>query len=285
VLTHGLYNSLYDLAFSQRLITKTLRLCNPVRMSLWVVLVLLGICPMVTVLIAPPAAHANYAPTQKTAIPHAGQGVWYAPLQFALYAQPNTTSPKLAEVLWGSSDATLTDTLNNTTLPAKQCMVAFYPEQQLGLLAVTGDAEPNWLEVVWNQTTGLTGWVQATTQLTPGVLPPVGSYQTWTEFMMTHAKPAGIHWFYGVPESIKQLHSQADDYAKIIPAFYLQKLKVLHLRGNWMLMQGLDLEHNTPIGWMRWREETGELLLFPNLNTADNPWMQQHKRPTPKPQS
>jgi hypothetical protein len=229
-----------------------------------------------SLLYLPPTAMASYVPTQKAAILHPGQGVWYAPWQFVVYQQPDLNSPKLAEVLWGSSHTSLTDTLHNIPIQANQCMIAFYPEHQLGLLTVVGDAEPNWLEVIWDQKTGQTGWVQGSLQWQAGTLPTVGTYQTWTEFMLTHAKPAGFKWFVGVPDSIKQLHTQADDYAKVIPSFYLQKLKVLHFRGNWMLVQGLDLERNTPIGWMRWREENGELLVFPQLLDANNPWMQKH---------
>jgi hypothetical protein len=227
---------------------------------------------------APIYAALGYTPTNQSLKLHFGQGVWYAPPAFRVFSKPDEASPALADVIWGiNNDQTLTDTINQASIPARQCMVAYYPAYQLGLIAVVGDADNGWLEIVWNQTTGQTGWVKATSEFKPGFLPQPGVYQTWTEFMTTHAKPAGIHWFNGVPDSIRQLHSQPDDYAKVVPAFYLQRLKVLHMKGNWMLMQGLDLERNSPIGWVRWREEDGRLLLFPNLDTQDNPWRKAFK--------
>jgi hypothetical protein len=225
-----------------------------------------------SVLMAYPAM-AGYAPYSKSIKLQYGQGVWYAPTDFTVYEKPATTSLPLGRIIWGpANDQTLTDALHQTAIPAKQCMVAYYPTYQLGLLTVVGDAEPNWVEVVWDQATGRTGWVQTTEDAKPGFLPSPGTYQTWTEFMVTHAKPAGIHWFNDVPDAIRELHSQPEDYAKVVPAFYIQRLKVLHLKGNWMLLQGLDMERNSPIGWVRWREEDGQLLLFPNLDTPENPW-------------
>ena len=237
------------------------------------ILVLALLCVSFLPQTLPALAALGYTPTNQSVKLQFGQGVWYAPTAFRVYSKPDETSPVMADIVWGiNNDQTLMDTLNKTSISARQCMVAYYPAYQLGLLAVVGDADPNWLEVVWNQTTGQTGWVKATDEFKQGFLPKPGIYQTWTEFMTTHAKPAGIHWFNGVPDSVRQLHSQPDDYAKVVPAFYLQRLKVLHMKGNWMLMQGLDLERNSPIGWVRWREDDGRLLLFPNLDTPDNPW-------------
>jgi hypothetical protein len=228
----------------------------------------------------PAMAAVGYTPYTKSAKLHYGQGVWYAPPQFTVYEKASVTSQPLAQITWGpGNEQTLTDTLQRKTIPVRQCMIAYYPAYQLGLLSVVGDAEPNWVEVVWDQATGKTGWVQTTSEPKPGFLPDAGTYQTWTEFMTTHAKPAGIHWFNGVPDAMRELHSQPDDYAKIVPAFYIQRLKVLHLKGNWMLLQGLDMERNSPIGWVRWREEDGQLLLFPNLDVPENPW---RKRATVK---
>jgi hypothetical protein len=32
------------------------------------------------------------------------------------------------------------------------------------------------------------------------------------------------------------------------------------------LVEVLDFERNMPIGWIRWRDEDGNLLAFPNLS-------------------
>jgi len=243
--------------------------------SLLLKLVFTGVFAVSTGL--PAIAALGYTPHSKTVKLNYGQGVWYAPHSFTIYSKPSTDSAHLADITWdANSDQTLTEALAHGSLPARQCMVAYYPTYQLGLLTVVGDAEPNWVEVVWDQTNNKTGWVQTTDTPKLGFLPKPGMFQTWTDFMITHAKPAGIQWFNGVPDSIRQLHSQPDDYAKVVPAFYLQRLKVLHLKGNWMLMQGLDLERNSPIGWVRWREENGQLLLFPNLDVPENPWRKQY---------
>jgi hypothetical protein len=231
----------------------------------------------------PALATTGYAPQAKSENWRFGQGVWYAPKAFTLYHQPKLTAPVLANVSFSpQSEQTLLDSTHQVNVPAKQCMLAFYPALHLGLMTVVGDAEDgHWLEVVWNHQTGETGWVEMSAPFTPGYLPKPGMFQTWLEFMTTHGKPAGTHWLTGVADSIKELHSQPDDYAKTIPSFYMQRLNLLHVKGNWMLMQGLDLERNSPIGWVRWREEDGKLLLFPNLDTMNNPWKRQYSI-TPK---
>jgi hypothetical protein len=48
-------------------------------------------------------------------------------------------------------------------------------------------------------------------------------------------------------------------------------MKVRHLRGNWLLVEALDFENNTPIGWIRWRDDDGNLMVFPNINQQYHP--------------
>ena len=40
-----------------------------------------------------------------------------------------------------------------------------------------------------------------------------------------------------------------------------------------MLVEVLDFERNTPIGWVRWRDHDGNLMVFPNITSDRLPVM------------
>lgn len=53
-----------------------------------------------------------------------------------------------------------------------------------------------------------------------------------------------------------------DDNAKPVEVTVVRSLKVKHVRGNWLLVEVLDFQNLTPMGWIRWRDDDGRLLAF-----------------------
>lgn len=213
-----------------------------------------------------------------------GNGVFFAPYRFTVYAQPQETAPVVGEFRWSRNTNSNMVTVTTSEgekhfLPADRMFFCFYPELDVAMMAVTGDDEAGWVEVIYDQNGQKTGWVKIKNAPKPAMsaspsLPPLdlgepvhfGVYQTWLEFMKLNAKASGVYWLSGVTEYNRSVRQSDSDDAKFIPVTIIRDLKVRHVRGNWLLVEVLDFERNTPIGWVRWRDDNGNLMVFPNVS-------------------
>ncbi len=213
-----------------------------------------------------------------------GNGVYFAPYRFTLYSQPSETAPTVGEIHWGrKSGSKSIQAVRPDGSPAEvyadRLFFCFMPELDVAMMAVIGENDQGWVEVVYDQSKKKTAWVRLKSQpveatstterlapLDTGEPEHFGVYQTWLEFMKLNAKASGIYWLSGVSEYQRSVRSSDDDKAKFIPITIMRDLKVKHIRGNWLLVEVLDFERNTPIGWVRWRDDDGNLMVFPNIS-------------------
>jgi hypothetical protein len=211
-----------------------------------------------------------------------GTGVYFAPHVFTLYSKPDEASPAIAEFHWNKKTTSSVDVTtpdgDKRVLNTDHMFVCFYPQLDVAMMAVTGDQDDGWVEVIYDQSGPRTGWVRIkeTTPKTASKgdsLEPLdtgepshfGVYQTWQEFMKLNARVDGIYWLTGVKDYNRSIRSSDADDAKIYPITIIRDLKVKFVRGNWMMVEVLDFERNTPIGWVRWRDDDGNLMVFPNI--------------------
>ncbi|MBX2859625.1 MAG: hypothetical protein KTR14_00190 [Vampirovibrio sp.] len=212
-----------------------------------------------------------------------GVGVYFAPYNLNIYAEPNTAADVVESLVWSEKTPTsnVRSTHQNLNLPAKNTFLSFYPNLQIAIMPVVSDTDDGWLEVVYDQDQKKTGWVPNRQQLlsslpdfiepgneqqTPADLPPhMGVFQTWIDFVKLNAKANGIYWLNGVSDYHRNIRTSPKDTAKFVKITVMKDLKVRHARGNWLLVEVLDFNRNTPIGWVRWRDANGRLLVFPNL--------------------
>ena len=210
-----------------------------------------------------------------------GNGIFFAPYQFTVHTEPNEASRVIGEFRWGRNTSgnsidVFTPEGGHHTAYADRVFFCFYPELDVAMMAVTSDTDDGWVEVVYQQEGQKTGWVKikeaqssvmTSRELAQKPEPAhFGVYQTWLEFMKLNAKANGIYWLTGVKQYHRSVRSSDTDEAKLIPVTIMRDLKVKHVRGNWLLVEVLDFERNTPIGWVRWRDDDGNLMVFPNIS-------------------
>ena len=234
-----------------------------------------------------------------------GNGIYFAPYVFSIFSQPDEHSPLIGEFHWSQKTHSNSISVNTAhaerrSLSADQVFFSFYPQLDVAMMAVIGENGEGWVEVIYDQAHKKSGWVRlkdqpepnlaslkpkaqaatsdpsqnALTPLndsSPGDPPHFGVYQTWAEFMKLNTKANGIYWLNGVKEYNRTIRSSDTDDAKLIPVTIIRHMKVKHLRGNWLLVEVLDFENNTPIGWIRWRDDDGNLMAFPNINQQYHP--------------
>lgn len=226
------------------------------------------------------AFNAGFGPQRYQDGEQYGIGVYFAPYRFSIYAQPDESAPIRVNVHWshrsGAGDVSIvTPTGEPSGLSADKVFLCFYPALDVAMLAVVGENGQGWAEVVYDQARKKTGWVRLKPPGDGNGTEPAhfGVYQTWLEFMRLNAKVSGVYWLSGVSGYHRALRSRDEDTAKILPVTLIRNLKVRFIRGNWLLVEALDFERNTPIGWIRWRDDDGNLMAFPNLAGLRTPIM------------
>lgn len=229
-------------------------------------------------IILPVLAVVGYAPKTYENNLIYGEGVYFAPYEVKIYEQPDETSPLLESFRWTRSDASpkFLSKVNNGVFGPEQVFLSFYPTLNVAMMAVVSENGEGWAEVVYDQFRKKTGWVkilspEASASLEEGVPRHFEKFQTWQDFMRYNARVAGTYWLNGVSQYNRSLRTAPQDDAKIIPVTVIRNMKVKHVRGNWMLVEILDFENKTPIGWMRWRDDDGRLMMFTNFSGLKQP--------------
>lgn len=263
------------------------------RLNKLLLLLVSALMLLVSAVPAPVFAYGNpfgFAPNTYKEGYNYGNGVYFAPYSFTVYEKPDPAAPVIGNFSWShksqSNGIAYTDAEGNPhRMAADHLFLCFYPELDVAMVAVTGDDGSGWAEVVYDQAKQKTGWVRLKEQAKPTAeakaesLAPLdtgepahfGIYQTWQEFMKLNAKASGVYWLSGVDQYNRSIRTSDADDAKLLDITIIRSLKVKHIRGNWMLVEVLDFERNTPIGWVRWRDDEGNLMVFPNITNQHLP--------------
>ena len=68
------------------------------------------------------------------------------------------------------------------------------------------------------------------------------------------------------PEFTQSMYgSNSDDAQKIDKINLPQTLKMTAIKGNWLLVNVFDMDKLVKIGWIKWRNTSGEIYLFPAI--------------------
>jgi hypothetical protein len=202
-----------------------------------------------------------------------GQGVFFAPYDLKVYAEPSDTAAMVEHIVWAhnSNSTGIISKVRQGVLMVDKTFISYYPSLDVAMMTVVSENGDGWAEVVIDHQSQKTGWVKLAPTETaqddnPSGPSHFGRYQTWQEFMKLNAKASGIYWLNGVSSYNKQLRTAPEDGAKIIPVTVVKDVRVKHVRGNWMLVEIKDFDHQNPIGWIRWRDEAGRLMVFTNFS-------------------
>jgi hypothetical protein len=228
---------------------------------------------------------AGFGPTDYKATTDYGEGVYYAPYEITVREAPRDDAPILDQLTWrrGNTTDAVFSTAKQLPISARNLFIAYYPSMDVALMAVVGEGGNGWAEVIYDQARHLTGWVRlapsggqspapdtSATSARVNASAPLpkhfGHFQTWQELMRLNARANGIYWLNGVSGYNRSVRTAPEDTAKFVPITVIKRMKVLHIRGNWMLVEVVDFNRETPMGWLRWRDDNGKLLAFPNFS-------------------
>ena len=165
-----------------------------------------------------------------------------------IYKFPDENSQILYRVRWNEDD------FFPSEIGAEKFFSVFLAQKQLALVNVV-DIADGWVEVVYNNSTGQTGWIREDDPY---------KFMTWINFYNTYGKKYGLNLLKGAPNTCKDIKASPEDTAKTIDTINVPKQIHLNIiRGNWALVSVLDMDKTPKTGYVRWRSEDGIRYYFP----------------------
>jgi hypothetical protein len=179
-------------------------------------------------------------------------GVYQASSNIRIYKEPNENSQLLLNVNWDSNN------FNCTDVSAGNLFVVFLPKKSLAFLTVIDENDgEDWVQVQYNQDGVKTGWVKKDDEF---------RFMSWRTFFNLYGRKYGLYYMKDAPEESKIIYGSTADDAKSIGKITLaQILQLTNVSGNWFLIIAFDVDKYQKIGWIKWRNISGQIYLFPDI--------------------
>ena len=167
-----------------------------------------------------------------------------------IYSEPDENSMILYRVRWNDKE------FFPEEIGFEKFFVLFIEKKNLALVAVN-DYTDGWIEIIYDNTTGKTGWIK---------MDDPYKFMTWINFYNTYGKKYGLTLLKSAPETCKDITASTEDLAKTISTINQpQKINLSVIRGNWALVSVMDLDKTPKTGYVRWRSEEGVRYFFPAI--------------------
>lgn len=197
-------------------------------------------------------AHADVMPYYVNNISTDSIGVYQASNNIRIFKEPNENSQLLLEVNWDSN------TYNCSAISASNLFVVFLPKKNLAFLTVIDENDnEDWVKISYNQNGSHYGWVKKDDDY---------KFMAWRSFFNLYGRKYGLYYMKDAPSDAKIIYGSNVENAKSIGEITLpQNLQLTSVKGNWLLIIAYDVDKMQKIGWIKWRNISGEIYLFPNI--------------------
>ncbi len=120
------------------------------------------------------------------------------------------------------------------------------------------DVQDDWYKILYDKTNNKFGWVKPQSN---------SDFYSLREFYSLYGKKDGLYYMKNVDYRKRGVYSGAYQASQKIDGLTLVKSIKLHkISGNWALVTIVDIDSKPKIGYIRWREDDGTILLFPKLD-------------------
>ena len=197
-------------------------------------------------------AKADVMPYYVGSINQDSIGVYQAENNVRIYKDPNVNSQLLLNINWDAQN------YNSTDVSASNLFMVFLPKKNLAFLTVVDENDnEDWVEVSYNQNGLKTGWVKKTDDY---------RFLPWRAFVSLYGRKYGMYYMKDAPADCKNIYGSTADDAKNISTINVpQSIKLTGISGNWILIIAYDIDKYEKIGWIKWRNISGEIFLFPDI--------------------
>lgn len=179
-------------------------------------------------------------------------GVYQAPHRIMVYQEPNENSKLLIDASWDTKLFTCAD------ISASNLFVAFLPKKDLAFLTVVDENDnEDWFQIEYNKNGSQKGWIKKDDDF---------RFMNWRTFFNLYGRKYGLYYMKDAPVETKAIYGSNVEGAKSIGTItYAQNIKLTTVKGNWLLVVAFDIDKMQKIGWIKWRNISGEIYLFPDI--------------------
>lgn len=177
-------------------------------------------------------------------------GLYQVGNDIKIYKFPDENSHILYRVRWDS------DEFFPENIGFDRFFALSIEKKELALVAVNDYIE-GWVEIIYDNTTGDTGWIK---------MDDPYKFMTWVNFYNVYGKKYGLKLLQGAPKTCNDIKAAPEDLAKTISTInHPQKIKLSLIRGNWALVSVMDVDKTPKTGYVRWRSDDGIRYFFPDV--------------------
>jgi len=190
---------------------------------------------------------ADTLPYFSTAVPKDAIGLYQTGEQLTIYSHPDSNSHVLRSFDFSYKQDSMPEGV----------FALLLNERRLGMLYVSDLGDDNWVEVIYDKSTGARGWVMTEDKF---------QFMPWLNFYNMYGRKYGLRLFKDAPDSVDILHSKSEDLSQSVAKLnYVKQIKLTRISGNWALVSVFDLDKVPKMGFMRWRGDDGKIYAFPNI--------------------
>ncbi len=195
------------------------------------------------------SARADILPNALNPIDAVALGMYQVPKHVVIYAKPDLKSDIVFEADWNFENFKSSKGSENTFFSV------FVKEKELGFIEVI-DFTDDWLKVLFDKDNKKTGWIKSEDI----------RFLTWRNFYNLYGRKYGLYTVGNIPDSIKELRTDADNNSKVLGKIVRPfKINLIKLKGNWALVRVFDVNDTIKIGYLRWRSDEGKIYFFPSI--------------------
>ena len=199
------------------------------------------------------AVFADVMPLYTGALQKGIIGFFYLPQKFNVYLYPRVDSQILDTVEWNNIEVKYKD----AKLEPAELFAVQIPSKNYAFCMVV-DEQDDWYKIIYNKEKNKSGWVK-----------PEKDDDFWglRDFYSFYGRKHGLGYMKNIDYHQRGIYSGAYDGSQKLGGFTLIKnIRLNKISGNWALVTVVDFDNKLKIGYIRWREDDGQIIIFPRMD-------------------
>lgn len=198
------------------------------------------------------SANADVLPNYVSSINPETRGLYQVSKHIKVFKEPNEKSQVVLQCDWDYKS------FNCPKTYVSNLFTVYIQAKELAFLPVVDDQE-DWVQVIYDKSKNLKGWIKRDES-------DPYRYFTWRAFYNLYGRKYGIFYLKDAPEEVRTLHTATSEDSQTCGTLEKPiRIKLQAVRGNWLFVNALEFDKTTKIGYIKWRNITGEIYAFPAI--------------------
>lgn len=197
---------------------------------------------------------ADVLPYYTSSLDKHTMGFVQVPQSFNLYLYPREDSQIIETVRWNHFEVKL----KNATVEPSTMFVALVEHNKFAFCSVI-DEQEGWYKIIYDKSENKSGWIKLKSE---------DDFWGLKDFYSFYGMKYGMYYMKDIDYRKRGIYSSPMDAAQKLGGFTLiQDIKLNKLSGNWALVTVVDFDSKPKIGYIRWREDDGTIVIFPKIGS------------------